>query len=222
MAITNTIPIVFAYGGDPVSDGLVASFNRPGGNVTGITFIGTALAAKRLELLREITPQVTDIGLLVNPKGTLAEIQIKEVEEATHIFGLRLHVANVSSEGEIDAAFAAFSQMKIGALIVGTDPVFGRRRDQLVTLTARYKIPTIYGLRDYPAVGGLMSYGSSRADTSKQAGVYVARILNGKKPADLPVMQPTKFELVINLKTAKALGLEVPSTLLARADEVIE
>jgi putative tryptophan/tyrosine transport system substrate-binding protein len=221
-AITRTIPIVFAYGGDPVSDGLVASFSRPGGNVTGITFIGTALAAKRLELLREIAPQVTDIGLLVNPKGTLAEIPIQDMNEAAHILGLRLHVEGVSNEREIDAAFAAFSQMKIGGLIVGTDPLFGRRRDQLVTLPARYKIPTIYGLRDYPAVGGLMSYGGSRAETWEQAGFYVARILNGSKPTDLPVMQPTKFELVINLKTAKALGVTVPPTLIARADEVIE
>jgi putative ABC transport system substrate-binding protein len=222
-AITNTIPIVFAHGGDPLSDGLVAGFNRPGGNVTGITFVGTVLAAKRLELLREIAPAgVTDIGLLVNPKGTLAEIPIKDAGEAAYALGLRLHIANVSSEGEIDAAFSAFSQMKVGALIVGTDPIFGVHRDQLVELAARYKIPTIYGLRDYSAAGGLMSYGGSRADTWEQAGVYAARILKGEKPADLPVMQPTKFELIINLKTAKALGLTVSPQLLARADEVIE
>jgi ABC-type uncharacterized transport system substrate-binding protein len=193
--ITSTIPIVFAYGGDPVGDNLVASFNRPSGNVTGITFIGTTLAAKRLELLREIAPGMTDVGLLVNPKGTLAEIPVKDVGEATNRLGLHLHVTNVSSESEIDAAFAALSQMKIGGLIVGTDPIFGTHRDQLVAMTARYKIPAIYGLRDYPAAGGLMSYGGSRADTWERAGVYVARILKGAKPADLPVMQPTKFEL---------------------------
>jgi putative ABC transport system substrate-binding protein len=221
-AATSTIPVVFAYGGDPVGDNLVASFNRPGGNVTGITFIGTTLAAKKLDLLREIAPGVTDVGLLVNPKGTLAEIQIKDAGDATHILGQRLHVVNVGSESEIDAAFATISQMKVGALLVGTDPIFGLHRDQLVALTARYKIPAIYGLRDYPAVGGLMSYGGSRADTWQQAGAYVGRILKGEKPADLPVVQPTKFELVINLKTAKALGLAVPSGLLVAADEVIE
>jgi len=221
-AITSTIPIVFAYGGDPVSDGLVASFNRPGSNVTGVTFLGTALAAKRLELLREIVPGMTDVGLLVNPKGTLAEFPVKDVGEATQRLGLHLHVGNVSSESDIDTAFTAFSQAKIGALIVGTDPIFGLHRDQLVTLTARYKTPAIYGLRDYPAAGGLMSYGGSREDTWRQAGVYVARILKSEKPADLPVMQPTKFELVINVKTAKALSLSVPQSLLALADEVIE
>ena len=187
------------------------------------TFVGTVLAAKRLELLREIAPTgVTDIGLLVNPKGTLAEIPVKDAGEATHALGLRLHVANVSSEGEINAAFSALSQKKVGALIVGTDPIFGIHRDRLVELAARYKIPTIYGFRDYAAAGGLMSYGGSRADTWEQAGVYAARILKGEKPADLPVMQPTKFELVINLKVAEALGLTVPPQLLARADEVIE
>jgi len=221
-AITTTIPIVFAYGGDPVSDDLVASFNPPGGNVTGITFVGNALAAKRLELLLEIVPRMTDVGLLVNLKGTLAEIPVKDVGEATHRLGLRLHVRNVSSEREFDAAFAAFREMKVAALVVGTDPVFGTNRDQLVGLAASYKIPVIYGLRDYPAAGGLMSYGGSRADTWERAGGYVARILRGEKPAELPVMQPTKFELVINLKTAKALGITVPPTLLARADEVIE
>ena len=221
-AATGTIPIVFAYGGDPVGDNLVASFNRPGGNVTGITFIGTTLTTKRLELLREIAPGVTDIGLLVNPTSTMAEVQIKDAGDAAQILGQRLHVVNVGSEGEIDAAFAAISQLRVGALLIGTAPIFAVRRDQLVALTARYGIPSIYGLREYPDAGGLMSYGASRADTWYQAGVYVGRILKGAKPADLPVVQPTKFEFVINLKTAKALGLDAPPSLLAIADEVIE
>jgi ABC-type uncharacterized transport system substrate-binding protein len=221
-AATSTIPVVFAYGGDPVSDNLVGSLNRPGGNLTGMTFIGTSLTTKKLELLREIAPDVTDIGLLVNPTGTLAEIQINDVREAIQRMGQRLHLANVSSAGEIDAAFATMNQLKVGALLVGTDPIFALHRDQLAALTARYKIPAIYNVREYCEAGGLMSYGASIAKTWYQAGVYAARILKGEKPADLPVMQPTNFELVINLKTAKALGLTVPPALLARADEVIE
>jgi putative ABC transport system substrate-binding protein len=221
-AATSTIPIVFAYGGDPVSDGLVASFNRPGGNVTGATFIGTTLTAKKLELLREIAPQVTDIGLFVNPTGTIAKIQIKDMGEAVQRLGLRLHVANVSSQGEIDTAFAALSQLKVGALVVGTDPIFATYNGQLISLAARYKIPAIYNIREYCEAGGLMSYGANLADTWSQAGIYVARILKGEKPADLPVVQPTKFELAINVKTAKAMGLTVPPQLLSRADQVIE
>jgi putative tryptophan/tyrosine transport system substrate-binding protein len=221
-AATSTIPVVFAYGGDPVSDNLVASLNRPGGNVTGVTFIGTALTSKKLELLREIAPDVTDIGLLVNPTGTLAEMQIKDAKEATQRLGQRLHVINASSGGEIDAAFATISQLNVGALFVGTDPIFASYRDQLAALTARYKIPAIYNIREYCEAGGLMSYGASLTNTWYQAGVYVTRILKGEKPADLPVMQPTNFELVINLKTAKALGLTVPPQLLTRADEIIE
>jgi putative tryptophan/tyrosine transport system substrate-binding protein len=221
-AATSTIPIVFAYGSDPVSDSLVASLNRPGGNVTGVTFIGTTLTTKKLELLREIAPGVTDIGLLVNPAGTLAEFQIKDVREVVQRLGLRLHVANVSNAGEIDTAFAALSQLKVGALVVGTDPIFALYLGQLTAVAARYKIPAIYNIREYCEAGGLMSYGARFTDALYQAGTYVARILKGEKPADLPVMQPTKFELVINLKTAKAMGLTVPPQLLARADEVIE
>jgi putative ABC transport system substrate-binding protein len=221
-AATSTIPIVFSYGGDPVSDNLVASMNRPGGNVTGVTFIGTTLTTKKLELLREIAPDVTDIGLLVNPTGTLAEIQIKDAKEAVQKLGQRLHVANVSSGNEIDAAFATMSQLKVGALLIGTDPIFPLYRDQLVALTAHHKIPTIYNTREYCEAGGLLSYGASLANTWSQAGAYVARILKGEKPTDLPVMQPTNFELVINAKTAKALGLNIPKQLLTRADEVIE
>ncbi|MFZ1950966.1 MAG: ABC transporter substrate-binding protein [Pseudolabrys sp.] len=213
---------MFAYGGDPVSDGLVASFNRPGGNVTGAIFIGTTLTAKKLELLREIAPQVTDIGLFVNPTGTIAKIQIKDMGEAVQRLGLRLHVANVSSQGEIDTAFAALSQLKVGALVVGTDPIFATYNGQLISLAARYKIPAIYNIREYCEAGGLMSYGANLADTWSQAGIYVARILKGEKPADLPVVQPTKFELAINVKTAKAMGLTVPPQLLSRADQVIE
>ena len=219
---TSTIPIVFAYGGDPVSDKLVASFNRPGGNVTGVTFIAATLTAKRLELLREIAPQVTDVALIVNP-NTLAEIQINDARAAAYILGQRLHIVNASSEGEIDAAFVAISQMKAGALLVGADPGFTiPHRDQIVALAARYKIPAIYVARNFPVAGGLMSYGASLTDAWYQVGVYVSRILKGEKPTDLPVIQPTKFELVINLKTAKALGLDVSLQLQQRADEVIE
>ena len=219
---TSAIPIVFAYGGDPVGDNLVVSFNRPGGNVTGATFMSATLSAKRLELLREINPQMTDVALLVNPKGTLAEIQIKDAEAATRILKLRLHVVNAGSTSEIEAAFATISQLKANALLVSTDPILGSSRDQIAALSVRYRIPAITSNREYTAAGGLMSYGANLSDTWRQAGVYVAPILKGEKPADLPIMQPTKFETVFNLKTAKALGLDIPSKLLFTADEVIE
>jgi putative tryptophan/tyrosine transport system substrate-binding protein len=218
-AATATIPIVFAYSGDPIIDGLVASFNRPGENATGVTFIGATLTAKKLELLREITPAARDIGLLVNPIGTMAEIQIKELKEAAEQLGQRVHVLNVSNQSEIDAAFAT---MKVDALLSGADPIFAVHRAQIVALAARYKIPAIYTIREYCEIGGLMSYGASLSNSWSQAGIYVTRILKGEKPADLPVMQPSKFELVINLKTAKALGLTISPSLIARADEVIE
>jgi putative ABC transport system substrate-binding protein len=221
-AATSTIPIVFVYGGDQVNDKLVASLNSPGGNVTGVTFIGTTLTTKKLELLREVTPGVTDIGLLVNPASTMAELQIKDVAEVARRSGLRLHVANISSETEVDTAFADFAQSKVGALVVGTDPIFAFVQRQLTAMAARYRIPTIYNIREYCEVGGLMSYGASFTDALRQGGTYVARIIKGEKPSDLPVLQPTKFELVINLKAAKAMGLTVPAQLLARADEVIE
>jgi putative ABC transport system substrate-binding protein len=221
-AATSTIPIVFVYGGDPVNDKLVASLNSPGGNVTGVTFIGTTLTTKKLELLREVTPGVTDIGLLVNPASTMAELQIKDVAEVAQRSGLRLHVANISSETEVDTAFADLAQSKVGALVVGTDPIFAFVQRQLTAMAARYRIPTIYNIREYCEVGGLMSYGASFTDALRQGGTYVARIIKGEKPLDLPVLQPTKFELVINLKAAKAMGLAVPAQLLARADEVID
>ena len=221
-AATSTIPIVFVYGGDPVNDKLVASLNSPGGNVTGVTFIGTTLTTKKLELLREVTPGVTDIGLLVNPASTMAELQIKDVAEVAQRSGLRLHVANISSEAEVDTAFADLVQSRVGALVVGTDPIFAFVQRQLTAMAARYRIPTIYNIREYCEVGGLMSYGASFTDALRKGGTYVARIIKGEKPSDLPVLQPTKFELVINLKAAKAIGLTIPAQLLARADEVID
>lgn len=222
-AATTTIPIVFAYGGDPVADGLVASFNRPEGNVTGATFNGAALMAKRMELLREIVPQASDVALLVNPKGTLAEAQIRDATAAAQKLGQRLHVLNASTESEIDDAFAEMGRLKVGAFIVSTDPFFGfLGRDRLVTLAASYKIPSMLNARVDTDAGGLISYGANLADTWRQAAVYVGRILKGEKPSDLPVMQPTQFEMVINLKVAKALGLDISPTLLSRADEVIE
>ena len=172
--------------------------------------------------MQEVVPGITDIGLLVNPTGTLADVQIKDMKEAVEGLSRRLQVANVSSESEIDAAFAVLSQSKVGALVIGTDPIFALYRGQIIALAARYKIPAIYNIREYCEVGGLMSYGASLTDTWRQAAIYVSRVLKGERPANLPVLQPTKFELVINLKTAKALGLDVPTTVLARADEVIE
>ena len=205
-----------------VSDSLVAGLQSTWRKCHRRNFIGTALTTKKLEPLREIAPGVMDIGLLVNPAGTLAEIQIKDAKEAIQRLGQRLHVANVSGGGEIDAAFSTMRQLKVGALLVSADPIFATHRDQLTALAARYKIPAMYNTREYCEAGGLMSYGASILHTWSQAGVYVARILKGEKPAYLPVMQPTKFELVINLKTARALGLTVPPALLTRADEVIE
>ena len=221
-AATTNIPIVFAYGGDPVGDGLVASFNRPGGNVTGATFIGAALTAKRLELLRDIAPRIVDVALLVNPKSTLAENQIKDANAAAPLLGLRIHVINGTSDSEIDEAFATMDRLKVDALLVSTDPAFGFIQKQLSDLASRYRIPTMYNSRGYVEAGGLISYGANLADTWRQASLYVGRILKGEKPSDLPVVQPTKFETIISIKMAKALGLEVPQKLLFTADEVIE
>ena len=222
-AATSTIPIVFAYGGDPVADGLVASLNRPGGNVTGATFIGTALTSKRMGLLREILPQVSDVALLVNPKGTLAEVQINEAKAAAQALGLNLHIVNAASESEFDEAFATMSRLKVGAFLSSTDPLFGfNGRHLYLIIGLRHGIPAICVARNDAAAGGLFSYGPNLSDTWHQAGVYAARILKGEKPSELPIVQPTKFELVINLKTAGQLGIDVPPALLTRADEVIE
>jgi len=220
---TTKIPIVFAYGGDPVADGLVDSLNRPGANITGATFIGTALLAKRMQLLREIVPWATDVALLVNTNGTLAERQVGDAKVAARELRQHLHVINTNNDGEIDAAFESMSRLKVDAFVVSTDPFFGMiARDRLAEMSLRYKIPGIYNGRDESRVGGLVSYGPDKADTWRQAAVYVGRILNGEKPSDLPVVQPTKFEMIINLKTARSLGLTIPPTLLGLADEVIE
>jgi putative ABC transport system substrate-binding protein len=222
-AATSIIPIVFAYGGDPVVDGLVDSLNRPGGNVTGATFTGVALVAKRMEVLRQIVPELRDVALLVNPKGTLAEQQTAEARTAARKLGQDLHVILTTSEAELDSAFANMSQSKVGAFVVSTDPFFGFfARDRLAALSLRYKIPGIYNGSDEAAAGGLISYGPKKSDTWRQAAVYVGRILKGEKPSDLPVVQPTKFEMVINLKTARELCLQIAPALLGLADEVIE
>ena len=221
-AATTTIPIVFAIGGDPVEQGIVASMNRPEANVTGITFYTSELGAKRLELLRELVPQARIIAFLANPNKPAAQRDTAAIETAARSIGQRVIVVNASTAEEIDTALAEISRQGAGALVVDPDTLFSSRHEQLVALSARHKIPAIYYNREFTAAGGLMTYGDDRAASLRQASVYVGRILKGEKPADLPVMQPTKFELVINLKTAKTLGLTVPPTLLARADEVIE
>ena len=219
---TSTIPIVFNTGSDPVADGLVASLARPGGNLTGVSMLLTELVPKRLELLSEMVPQARVIALLVNPHGPEAEPTVRDAQEAARAKGVQLPVLNASTESEIDAAFATLIQRQAGALLFGNDPFFFNRREQIVALAARDAVPAIYFFREFAAVGGLISYGPSLAAAYRQAGIYAGKILKGAKPADLPVEQPTRFELVINLKTAKALGLTVPQTLFARADEVIE
>ena len=219
---TTTIPIVFVAGSDPVRDGLVASFNRPGGNITGVSIISSALVSKQFELLHELVPQVAVVRILLNPSNPNVGFELSDLQSAAQTMGLQLAVLQASTESGIEAAFATLVQQRAGALLVEPDTFFLDRREQLVSLAARHAIPAVYSNRGYPEVGGLMSYGASITDTYRQTGVYAGRILKGAKPADLPVTQATKFELVINHQTARTLGLAVPTSLLSLADEVIE
>jgi putative ABC transport system substrate-binding protein len=221
-AATATIPIVFEIGGDPLKLGLVASLNRPGGNITGVSFFTTQLETKRLGLLHELVPRASEIAALINSGQPAAQAQSSELIGAARILGVRLHILSAGNEHDIDAALATAERMHVGALVVASDPFFHSRSEQLVALATRYAIPAIYEWRDFVALGGLASYGTSLTEAYRQAAVYTGQILNGAKPADLPVVQTTKFAFVINLKAAKALGLTVRPSLLARADEVIE
>ena len=221
-SVTSTIPIVFRSGADPVRDGLVASLARPGGNLTGVSFVADELTAKRLELLSELVPRVGVIALLMNPNNATAERVIRDVQEAARMKGLQLHILKASSESEIDTAFASLVQVHAGALVVGADPFLSGRRDQIVALASRRAVPSIYAWREFATSGGLISYGPSITSAFRLVGHYAGKVLKGAKPADLAVQQPTKFELVINLKTAKSLGVTIPPSLLARADQVIE
>jgi putative tryptophan/tyrosine transport system substrate-binding protein len=219
---TSTIPIVFTAVNDPVAVGLVASLARPGGNVTGFNGMGVELMPKRLELLSELVPKADVIALLVNPNDANTERMIRDVQEASRVKGLQLHILRADSEGEIETAFASLVQLHAGGLLVGPDAFFLSRRDQLVALASRQTVPAIYPWRELAAAGGLLSYGAGLSAIYRQVGVYAGRILKGAKPADLPVQQPTTFELVVNLKTAQSLGLTIPPSILSRADEVIE
>ena len=221
-AATSTVPIVFTSGDDPVEAGLVRSLNRPGGNITGVHLFLTELNAKKLGLMRDLLPQVRAMAALLNPASQNADPQSKELRAAGRALGLHIDIFHASSESEIDAAFTAIAQQRLGALVVGNDPFFLGRREQLVALAARHAIPVVYDVREFADAGGLMTYGTNLKNAYRQAGVYVGRILKGEKPADLPVLRSTKFEFVINLRTAKALGLTFPPGLLAIADEVIE
>jgi putative tryptophan/tyrosine transport system substrate-binding protein len=221
-AATTTIPIVFSVGGDPVEDGLVASLNRPGGNATGVCSLSSLFVAKMLTVLRDAVPRVDIVGLLVNPNGPVAGSYTKEVQSAADAVGQKLLIVRASAESDFEMAFTTLIQGGAGALLLPSDGLFNDRRDRIVALAASHKIPAIYPFREYVSAGGLMSYGPSLPDIDRQVGVYVGRILNGERPADLPVVQPTKFELVINLKSAKALGLTVPPILLAQADDVLD
>jgi putative tryptophan/tyrosine transport system substrate-binding protein len=219
---TSTIPIVFTMSSDPVKLGLAASYNRPGGNVTGVNILSTSLEPKRIGLLHDLVPSALTIGFLVDSNFPPSERQVHEVDKAARAIGLRIRILRARDAAQIDAAFQAIAQERITALAVGSSPFFDIHRDQLVSLAARAAVPTIYHFREYPVSGGLVSYGIDIDDAHRQIGLYAAKILNGAKPADLPILQPTKFALVINLKTAKALRLNIPSGVLAIADEVIE
>jgi putative tryptophan/tyrosine transport system substrate-binding protein len=219
---TTTIPIVFTFGADPIQAGFVTSLNRPGGNVTGVSWFSAMLGAKQLGLLHELFPNAAVIALMVNRKNLEAEVSQRDTQEAARTLGRQLLVVNASTPDEINTAFATMSQRRAGALLVAGDPFFASRRQQIVALAAREAIPAMYANREFVEEGGLMSYGNDTVDGYRRAGVHTGRILNGASPSDLPVDQATKFELVINLKTAKALGLDVPPTVSARADEVIE
>ena len=221
-AATTTIPIVFASGDDPVKLGFVTSLSRPGGNVTGVSFVDTELAAKRLELLRELIPKVITVAALLYTNNPSFDLLRRNLETAAHSLGQQILVLSAASDRDFERAFETFVRQRVGGLVVAGGAFLLGRRDQITALAARHAIPAIYGQRAYVAAGGLMSYGTSIADAYRQVGVYVGRILKGAKPTDLPVMQPTKFELVINLKTAKALGLRIPSSIPARADETIQ
>jgi putative tryptophan/tyrosine transport system substrate-binding protein len=219
---TSAVPVVFVIGEDPIRAGLVTSLNRPSANVTGVTNFMNVLGPKRMELASEIVPNAEQIALLVNPNNPNAKIDIADLRTAADALGRKLVLLTANSDPEIESAFTDAAQNKVGALFVNIDPYFVSRREQFAAVASRYNIPTIYPLRDFVAAGGLMSYGSNFADAWRQAGGYVTKILKGTKPGELPVLQPTKIELVINLKAAKALGLKIPQTLLVAADEVIE
>jgi ABC-type uncharacterized transport system substrate-binding protein len=221
-AVAATVPVVFATGTDPVRDGLVASLNRPGANFTGVVFITSELGTKRLELLRQLTPKAMTVAMLVMPSGTETEVERVDVAKAAQALGLQLLVANATSRPEIEVAFATFAQRQADAVLIGTGALTNSHSEAIVALAARHSIPTIYSLREYVSIGGLMSYGASITEAYRQAGIYAGRILKGERPADLPVMRSTKFDLVLNLKTAKALSLDVPDKLLSLTDEAIE
>ena len=221
-AATATIPIVFIVGGDPVRFGLVASLNRPGGNVTGVSIMSGALTAKRLELLRELLPAAAIVACLVNPASPEAHAQSADIEAAARTLGQRIVIVNAANDSDIQAAFATLARQQAGALLIANDALFVLHRGRIADLAARHAVPAMYFLREFVEAGGLMSYGNSLADAYRQVGVYTGRILHGARPADLPVQQAVKIELIINLKAAKRLGLDLPATLLARADEVVE